>query len=584
VITQQPSDASYFTGETVAALTVNATVSDGGDISYQWYSSTTTSNSSSTTGWTSVGTTSGGNTKSFTPPSTAGIVYYYALVTNTNNIMTYTTSTAASRVVIINVTEPTVATANATITVNTTDKKQYVRGFGGMDVPWLNFPEQHAADTELMYSPDGLGLNIMRIMIMPPGWNDGNYTSHDVMVDNLLNNGRPDYINNVKIVNKYGGYVLASPWSPPKEWKSNNSVNCIVEDGEEAGELLREHWQDYADYLKAFCQLMYSRGAPIYAVSIQNEPNYASFYDGCWWEPEQMRDFFKQVGQFTQGVKGWGGGREISRVLVMNGESSNIPSINFSALADSVSRAAIDLYGRHIYDDKTDTLWESPYADYHENSAYQTECWMTEHNINSGNPEQPQLFYADSTWNYVWRFMNDVDLTIRLNNENAFIWWASKRFYSFIGDGQFGTYDGEFLSRGYGLSHYAKFAKETWQVGVTYTGTNANGDNLSATNFNQSSFNLDNTQVRATAYVSPDGNTISMVLFTPTDTSGNSGIDMGNVKIQLPTGFVAKSGMAMRSDSTGKRAQMESVALSADRNSAVVSLPASTILSVRFTR
>jgi O-glycosyl hydrolase len=135
-----------------------------------------------------------------------------------------------------------------------------------------------------------------------------------------------------------------------------------------------------------------------------------------------MRDFFKEVGQFTQGVTGYGGGTGIPRVLIMNGESANTPNINFAALDDPVSRAAIDLYGRHVYGSQTETLWMSQYADYHEGSTYQTECWMTEHNINSGNPEQPQLYYADSTWNYVWRFMNDVDLTIRLNNENAFIW------------------------------------------------------------------------------------------------------------------------------------------------------------------
>jgi archaellin len=52
---------------------------------------------------------------------------------------------------------------------------------------------------------------------------------------------------------------------------------------------------------------------------------------------------------------------------------------------------------------------------------------------------------------------------------------------------------------------------------------------------------LDNTQVRATVFVSPDGNTISMVLFTPTDTSGGNGIDMGNVKIQLPAGFTVQN-------------------------------------------
>jgi hypothetical protein len=153
-----------------------------------------------------------------------------------------------------------------------------------------------------------------------------------------------------------------------------------------------------------------------------------------------------------------------------------------------------------------------------------------------------------------------------------------------MGDGQYGTVEGAVMPRGYGLSHYAKFAKETWQVGVTYSGVTASGEDLSVANFNQSSFSVDNTQVRATAFVTEDGNTISLVLFTPTLIDATGGIDMGNVKIQLPTGFAAKSAVAMRSDSTGKRAQMETVALSADNNSAVVVLPESTILSLRFTK
>jgi O-glycosyl hydrolase len=90
--------------------------------------------------------------------------------------------------------------ANVVITVNTNTRYQYVRGFGGMDVGWGNFPFTSAADTELMFNPDaGLGLNILRIMIMPSN------TDIDVTMNALVSKDRPDYYENVKIVNKYGG-------------------------------------------------------------------------------------------------------------------------------------------------------------------------------------------------------------------------------------------------------------------------------------------------------------------------------------------------------------------------------------------
>jgi hypothetical protein len=72
-------------------------------------------------------------------------------------------------------------------------------------------------------------------------------------------------------------------------------------------------------------------------------------------------------------------------------------------------------------------------------------------------------------------------------------------------------------------------------------------------------------------------------MFTPTNTSGSNGVNLGTVTIQLPVGFTATSGVAMRSNAAVK-AQMENVALSADGNSAAVSLADNEILSVRFTK
>ncbi|MDR1398510.1 MAG: hypothetical protein LBJ41_01110 [Treponema sp.] len=77
VIDTQPEGAIYLQNDNASPLSVTARVSDGGTLSYQWFSSDQADN----TGGTSVGT------EAAYMPSTemAGIYYYYVVVTNTNN-------------------------------------------------------------------------------------------------------------------------------------------------------------------------------------------------------------------------------------------------------------------------------------------------------------------------------------------------------------------------------------------------------------------------------------------------------------------------------------------------------------------
>jgi hypothetical protein len=83
VLSVQPVDATYGDGDTAWSLFVIASVTDGGTLSYRWYSNTVNS--------TDGGTPANGNgatTATYMPDITEnGIVYYYVVVTNTNNIM-----------------------------------------------------------------------------------------------------------------------------------------------------------------------------------------------------------------------------------------------------------------------------------------------------------------------------------------------------------------------------------------------------------------------------------------------------------------------------------------------------------------
>jgi O-glycosyl hydrolase len=540
VITLQPASVAYGAGDTVEPLTVEAAISDGGIISYQWYSNTSFSGNG--------GAPLEGQTGTSYAVTTAG--YYYVIVTNTNeNAERNKTAATTSSPAWIQISDQPITPA-ASLSIDTSTKYQYVRGFGGMSNVWTS-PDMQLQDIDTMFSPNGLGLNMFRICIYPD--NDLIVQNQGEQAEGIDNS---DYYDFVKRVNAYGGYVLASPWTMPQEWKSNNSRTG-------GGYLLPENYGRYADYLKAYCQTMYDNGAPIYVVSIQNEPNWAATYDGCEWSPVQMRDFFKQAGHFTDGVKGFGGGQEIPTVLTMNGETANNPNINDAALDDADAAKNIDLIGRHIYGNAQ--------VRYNKAIDMGKEVWQTEHNINSGNEAS---YPNDSTWNYVWKFLNEVDLSMRLNDENAFIWWYSKRFYSFIGDGQFGTIEHDVLPRGYAMSHFAKFAKETTRVGVTATGIG---------NFNGATFNQDSTDVKATAYESPDGNSVSLVIFTPTTATGSGGVNVGDLQINLPADFTARSAYAVISTESRKVAATP-VVLSKDRKSAIVNVPASAIVSVKFTK
>ncbi|WP_240036784.1 S-layer homology domain-containing protein [Paenibacillus amylolyticus] len=97
-IDNQPTGATVNEGDSSPNLSVVANVSDGGTLSYQWYSNT----ANSTNGGTAI---AGATGTTFAAPTTpTGTTYYYAVVTNTNNSVSGTkTATATSNIAAVNV-------------------------------------------------------------------------------------------------------------------------------------------------------------------------------------------------------------------------------------------------------------------------------------------------------------------------------------------------------------------------------------------------------------------------------------------------------------------------------------------------
>lgn len=148
----------------------------------------------------------------------------------------------------------------AGINIDSRTRYQHVAGFGGFtpSPTWQYWLNNSQIDMLFGKGENQLGLNIARLYIA----NNRNY----------WNGG----VSNAKQLKKHGVFIFASPWSPPAAWKSNNNDS-------NGGSLLASHYADWANFLNDYQKYMRQQGAPIDAVSIQNEADYKASYQSCVW-------------------------------------------------------------------------------------------------------------------------------------------------------------------------------------------------------------------------------------------------------------------------------------------------------------
>ncbi len=150
-----------------------------------------------------------------------------------------------------------------TVTVNLESQNQTIRGFGGMNFPrWIDDLTSEQVDKAFGNSSGQIGLSILRISVSP------------------TNDQWGLEVPTAQRAKNYGAIILASPWSPPASMKTNNSTIH--------GELSTSAYGDYAAYLSDFANYMSSNSASLYAISLQNEPDWLPDYESCGWSSDQM--------------------------------------------------------------------------------------------------------------------------------------------------------------------------------------------------------------------------------------------------------------------------------------------------------
>jgi glucuronoarabinoxylan endo-1,4-beta-xylanase len=305
-----------------------------------------------------------------------------------------------------------VATAN----VYMDSVQQIVRGFGAA-CPWY-LPAMTDSEVESAFGTgDGqIGLTILRLSIDPDStlWNK--------------------YVASAKKAHDMGAIIFASPWNaPPSLTEVVNSQTRVRHD----------KYVEYANHLKSYNSYMTANGAPMYAVSVQNEPDYAASWTG--WTADEMLTFVK-VNAPTIGTK------------VMAPESFQFRhSMSDPILNDSVACANLDIVGGHIYG--------AGLAAYPLAKEKGKDVWMTEHLIgdnNSGN-------------NLSWAIQLATEMNGVLQaGMNAYVWWTMVRYYGPIGDGtkastpadpnEIYPNKGEVTKKGYVMSQFSKFIRPGYHI------------------------------------------------------------------------------------------------------------------------
>ena len=308
-----------------------------------------------------------------------------------------------------------------TATVNLTSEKQLIRGFGGINhTEW--YSDLNAAERQLAFGngTGQLGFTVLRTYVS----------------ENSNNFGRG--IETAKYAYNNGAMVFASPWNPPAgQWITVNGVKRINP----------ATYGQYADHLNSYVTFMKNNGVNLYAISTQNEPDYA--HDWTEWSPQESVNFIKG---FANRIN----------CRLMSPESFQYRKLVYDPiLNDAAALANVDIFGTHLYGTQVSAF---PYPLFVQKGAGK-ELWMTEVYTDSkfdGNIWSAATLNMD---HHALRVAEHIHQAMVEGNFQTYIFWPIRRYYALIhdgvADGQGSTpaAAGTATKRGYCMAQFSKFVR-----------------------------------------------------------------------------------------------------------------------------
>lgn len=262
----------------------------------------------------------------------------------------------------------------ATCNVNFSSTKQTIRGFGACTIGWQGGLTSTDMDKGFTSGGGTLGLDIARIEV-PANSASSSWSAE---------------VSRGAMAKSRGAIVFGTPWSPPPEMKTNNDTV--------GGSLKTTEYANYKNHLVNFVNYAGSNGSALYAISIQNEPDYEVTYVSCNWTPTELRNFMRdQMGAFYS-----------TKVIASESFNFNKASTD-PILNDATAASHLDIVGGHAYGATIayDSLAKSKGKD----------VWMTEHFIN------------DQTMTGVLKTAKSLHDFLYTAQANAYVHWYLKREY-----------------------------------------------------------------------------------------------------------------------------------------------------------
>ena len=226
---------------------------------------------------------------------------------------------------------------------------------------------------------NGIGLSLLRNRIAPDG------TTLETSIMQMAQNR--------------GAKVWSTTWSPPAAYKDSGTVN--------GGNFLSAYNQPYANQLANYVlNMKVNYGINIYAVSVQNEPNYnTTSYESCIWSGQQFHDFLPY---FYNALSN--NGVASTKIMIAESDVWNF-DLTTASMNDVTTSNMVGILAAHDYDDSVSPvntqgkpLWETEVSTFDNfdggiaNGLYwanQIHSFMTVANANA--------------WNFWWLVSDNPD-------------------------------------------------------------------------------------------------------------------------------------------------------------------------------
>lgn len=330
-------------------------------------------------------------------------------------------------------------------TIDWMDIHQVIDGFGASCADFYEpLPEEMA---DFFFNTSGIGLSLLRIQVIPSEADCKSFFGPDGGECVEVPSGATILKGELAIAKQAvsrGITIWSTPWSPPASMKSNKSFT-------NGGKLLPVSYSAWAASLAGYVKLLESNGVPIYAMSLQNEPDLSTDYGSAIYSPQEIRDLVPFVYSAFQSPG-------IGNTRIMIAEASRWDfNLTEAAMADSNVAREVGILAAHGY---------GPAKSAFRPANYGKHVWQTE------DSSQSAVYDGSMADALLWASKIHRYLTVA--EVNAWHWWFlsdGPKYGNGIDNAALTDLKLNYPKRSYMTGQWSKFVRPGWsRIGVSYSG------------------------------------------------------------------------------------------------------------------